>query len=752
MSRAAAGTGLISAVLAVTIMTQAHGAGVVTPLRTRGYAVLPTPQQVDLAEGDVRIDAGWKIAPQDIEPDDIAVRSLQQGLQDKTGMDLAADDKAGKAIRLAIRPGTVDPKLDGPQAQQAYLLTINKDAIEITGNTAQGLFYGVQTLLQLIKQDHLGRWQVPACTIRDWPRYQLRVVHWDTKHHQDRIETLKRYLDQLACYKINTVSFELEDKFEYPSHPVIGQPAAFTPEQMQDLVDYGLARHIQIVPNIQAPAHMGYVLKHEQFKHLRSDGINYMAKFSDPEVYDLIFDMYEDVISATKGVDYLHVSTDEVYYAGIDPDDQKVRPYTPENRSLWFAEFVNRARDFAAERGREIFVWVEFPLLPEHVEKLPADIIDAFVGQEEYVQPAKAMGMRTLAYSSMQGAEWLFPNLFDYMDDKGKLHRGRLKDAYDNAISGRATRVNPIGTFAASWDDAGLHNETFWLGWVTASSYGWHPGGASLPQTVSEFFELFYGPDCAGLIEAYQDLQAGARLFEETWDMVPSRERGKAYGSSRGKQPYARRDEILRMPYLPEMPDLEVETEDPIWRTRYAERVERARKQSLRNQQLRYNLQAHLSKVRHNRYNLEVLLALADLQRHHIEMMLAMAQVEDDLIQASRVAGKDKAQAVGLLVKAHDTLDRIAKDLDTTFADLKATWEKSMFPKNRTVDGESYLHIMDDVKDHFADRRVDIDYMIAPEQRMDIPGYRDQLAQLIKEYTQANEMEAKSLPDKVLED
>ncbi len=745
-------TSVLTVCMAVTIMTQTQASGVVTPLRARGYTVLPTPQQVELQANDIPIDASWKIVRADLKTDDIAVATLTQGLREKTGLDLAVAEPGGKTIRLAVKSGTIDPKLDEPRAKQAYLLKIADSGIEITGNTPQGLFYGVQTLVQLVKRDHLGHWLLPAGTIRDWPQYELRICHWDTKHHQDRIETLKRYLDWSACFKINMICFELEDKFAYPSHPVIGQPAAFTPQQLQDLVNYGLARYIQIVPNIQAPAHMGFVLKHDEFKNLRSDGSNYMAKFSDPATYDLIFDMYKDVIDATRGVDYLHVSTDEVYYAGIDAQDQKVRPYNPENRSLWFVEFVNKARDFAARYNRRIFVWVEMPVLPGHVEKLPPDIIDGVVANQDYVVAEKKLGLRTLVYVSMQGAEWLFPNFFDYKDQKGDLQPGRLKDAYDSPVSSRATKVNPIGTFAAGWDDSGLHNEVFWLGWVTVSAYGWHPAGATLPQTVTEFFEIYYGPGCDGLIDAYRDLQSGARLYEGSWEEVPSKERGPSYGSSQGKRKIVRRDEILRMPELPTLPDLKMDTETPVWKTRYSQRIERARAEAERNEKLRFTLQSYLPKVQQNRYNLEVLLALAELQRHHIEMMLGLAQVEQDLLKASALAERDKAQAVGLLVKAHDTIDRLVSDLDTTYANLKATWEKSMFPKNRTVDGKPYLHIMDDVKDHFADRRVDIDYMIAPEQRMDLPGYRAKLSQLIREFIKTQNLDAKALPDKVLED
>jgi len=83
----------------------------------------------------------------------------------------------------------------------------------------------VQTFLQLLKTKPGGGLQLPVCTIEDWPAYRLRFLHWDTKHHQDRVETLKHYLDWSARFKVNMIGFELEDKFEYPSHPVIGAPA-----------------------------------------------------------------------------------------------------------------------------------------------------------------------------------------------------------------------------------------------------------------------------------------------------------------------------------------------------------------------------------------------------------------------------------------------------------------------------------------------------------------------------------------------
>src|SRR5204863_8705154 len=117
------------------------------------------------------------------------------------------------------------------------------------------------------------------------------------------------------------------------------------PQRQCHSVNYGLERFIQVVPVIQSPARLAYVLKHPQFADLRADGNNYQSKLCDPRTYDLIFSMYDDVVKATQGVKYFFVSTDEVYYAGIEGT---CRPYTPENRSLAWAEFVKGARDHLA--------------------------------------------------------------------------------------------------------------------------------------------------------------------------------------------------------------------------------------------------------------------------------------------------------------------------------------------------------------------------------------------------------------------
>src|SRR5262245_57514658 len=575
-----------------------------TELFLRGYSVIPTPQKVELQDGDIEFNDSWGYDTGRIAKDHIAVRSLLRDLQEFHRIELRpASNQAKNVIRLSVAKGSARAGADTEIEKQGYRLKITPGLIEISGNADQGLFYGVQTLLQLLRPDSRGRLLAPVSSIEDWPKLQLRFLHWDTKHHQDRIETLKRYLDWSARFKINMIAFELEDKFEYPTNPVIGAPGAFTTAELQEIVNYGLERFIQVVPNVQAPAHLAYALKHPQFGHLRADGNNYQACLCDEESYKLIFQMYDDVIKATKGVDYLYVSTDEVYYAGVCAKCDK--PVTPDNHSLTWVEFVRRARDYVASRGRRILVRGEYAVLAQHVRMIPPDVIDGVMGEEEYLEPENQLGMRQLIYTSMQGAEFLFPNhLPNYQSSGGDQGPsiGRLKSTIQSVASSRVWRGKPIGVFGAAWDDSGLHNETFWLGWAAVAETGWRPDAPPVEQLVAEFMNIYYGPRVSDMVEVYRGLQTQARFFESSWDRVISKARGSGYGNSYGKgRGTTRFDQTLPQPAMPAASNLSF---TPVYAGRYEKLVEDARRMALENDALIHRIQQNMTKADRNRYNL----------------------------------------------------------------------------------------------------------------------------------------------------
>lgn len=717
-------------------------ASAATELWLHGYSVIPTPRQVRLAGGQITLDGSWKVEAAAVGGKHIAVRSLIQDAAEFHGLDLQPG--AGpKRVRLSVAPGAVATGAEAEIDRQAYRLKIGDGLIEITGNSDQGLFYGVQTLLQLMRRDAAGRLILPRGEIQDWPQLALRFLHWDTKHHQDRIETLKRYLDWSARLKVNMIAFELEDKFEYPSHPVIGAPGAFTTAELQELVNYALERFIQIVPDVQAPAHMAYVLKHPQFALLRADGNNYQSALCKPETYELIFSMYDDVVKATRGVDYFFVSTDEVYYAGIEPECS--RPYNPVNRSLTWVEFVRKAHDFLKARGRRILVWAEYPLLAEHVHMLPPDVIDGVIGEEEYLEAENKLGMRQLGYVSMQGSERLFPN---HLPLEGQ--RGRLESAFEYLREGRHWRGKPIGVFGAAWDDSGLHNETFWLGWSAVAQWGWNPGAAGPEQHAAEFMRFYYGAQTLGMIEIYRTLQAQARAWEQSWERVVSRVRGPGYGNSYGKGlGTTRYDLTLEPPPLPELPDLKV---TPRLADKYAERFRLAPARALENDRLAHAIQENFARAERNRYNLEVLLALSRFIGQHWRLLSGMAAAERNLVEASAAAKKDPARAVGHLVAAHNLIGRLRRQSEQVFAELTAVYEKSRFPKGRSVAGRQFVHVLDDTKDHWADRTPDLSFMMAPERSIGLDQWRKSLADIIQKYAADHKVPVRGLAEERLEE
>jgi hypothetical protein len=724
-----------------------------TGLFLRGHSVVPTPQKVSLAAGEVALDESWTIEA----PAHIATRTLTAGLKELHAYSLETRKGAPRTIALKVQTGAVTG-MDAEVAPQGYRLKIAPNRIEIIGNGDAGLFYGVQTLVQLVKRGPRGALLLPEGAIEDWPRLMLRFLHWDTKHHQDRLPTLKRYLDQAARFKVNMIGFEIEDKFTYPSHPTIGAPGAFTPAEMQEIVDYGLERFIQVVPVVQSPAHMAYVLKHPEYARLKADGNNYQSCLCLEDTYKLIFQMYDDLIAATKGVNYFFVSTDEIYYAGIGANCKE--PYNPVNRSLKWAEFATRARNHLAGRGRRMLAWVEYPLLPEHIDRIPADVIDGVMGEEGYFESEKKRGVRQLAYTSMQGAEFLFPDHFPIEpaaadSQLGEFEQvftpGRLGSTFRSIAEGRVMRANPIGVFGAAWDDSGLHSETFWLGWIAAARWGWHPGTPGVEQHAAEFFHQFYGPGAAGMTEAYRSLQRQARAWQRSWERVTSRVRAPGYGNSDGPGVGTQRSDLtLTPPPLPRPEDLFYE---PNFANRYRARLAEARTRALENDQLRHALAANLLTVERNRYNLEVFLALARFIGHQWKLLAALNEAERSMASAAASSRRKEAgRAVGHLVSAYNTVSRAETEGEAEFQNLTAVFEKDRFPKGRTVNGRKFVHVLDDTKDHWADRTPDLGYMFAPEKSLGLPAWRAKLKAIIEDFAARNKVPVRGLAEARLEE
>ncbi len=700
------------------------------------YPLLPVPQKVKFHGGSVRLNSECELRCTGVKDDDAALELVNRELAALKSPATARPEQCG-VIDLRVENGLVDTPAGGARAQQAYMLEIRPDGVRIQANAAAGLFYGVQTLLQLTGSDRADGWVVPTARILDWPRYELRVIHWDLKHHLDRIETLRRYLDQAAGFKINGVLFELADKFEYPSHPQIGAPGAFTSAELQELTDYALRRHIEIIPMIQGPAHMCYVLKHEEFAHLRCDGSNYQICMDMPESRQLLFDMYADVCSATRGSRYFHVSTDEVYYAGICEKFRK--PYNAENRSLTWVDYVNAAHSFLKNKGRKTVIWGEYPLLPEHVRLLPADILNG-VGfhDKELTREEEAHGIGRFTYCPAQGSELTFPAYFSGHGRYGTERRGRLYDLFERTSESAVEGCDAAGAICAAWDDSGLHNETFWLGWATHAQASWSQDAASPALTMAAFMEFFYGPGVDNMEAAYRTLESQARFMELAMEKLPSTVRGPAYGHPAWKGPMPRTDITMISPSEPRLPSDTAISVGKDFGIRYSDVIKELPIRLDENRRLLGSLMENAEKATRNSYNLQVLISIARYILFFEELVGGIADAEDLLYCAAK-AGKsgDPGPVLSKMMEARKKIVPLLDAMPSLLEYTRRIWEQSRLPKGEAGGGRFFLHVMDDVKDHFADRRRGLDYLIAPFEQIGLDRWLDRLDEVISLYRNA---------------
>jgi hypothetical protein len=205
----------------------------------------------------------------------------------------------------------------------------------------------------------------------------------------------------------------------------------------------------------------------------------------------------------------------------------------------------------------------------------------------------------------------------------------------------------------------------------------------------------------------------GARFYENAWDRVPATRLKPSYGSWAGKgRGVVRVDLTLEPPQLPFGYDEGLYTED-FFARKYARVLAEAPAMNRRIDRVIHALEGKLARRNRNLYNIEVLLSIAHFEKHFLDTVAALDAAEKALLSASRLQQRAKhREVVAELARAHAIVGKNLNERAQMFRRLKAVWEKSRFPKGRSVGGRHYVHVLDDLKDHLADRRVGLDYLL----------------------------------------
>src|SRR5262249_39737366 len=131
-----------------------------------------------------------------------------------------------------------DGEKTGPDSRESYSIKITPDSVEIRAPSSTGLFYGVQTLLQLVETQG-SRPVLPECDIHDWPALAYRSLMMDFSHGQLlRVSEIERQLDLLARFKANQYFFYSELSIEYEGYELVNPDGRYTRDEIRHIIDY----------------------------------------------------------------------------------------------------------------------------------------------------------------------------------------------------------------------------------------------------------------------------------------------------------------------------------------------------------------------------------------------------------------------------------------------------------------------------------------------------------------------------------
>jgi hexosaminidase len=625
--------------------------------------------------------------------------------------------------------GLPSPQKDN---EESYVMDVNEKSIIISGGGRAGLFYGIQTLIQLMEEAKWEDGSLQGLLIEDWPQMKLRAVHYNFFFHLDRYEYLKECVKKLSGYKVNAVVMEFEDRFKYQLHQTLAAPTSLTTEQVKELTKYAHQYHVDIIPLVQGLGHAGFILKHDEFKHLREDPeiIQSCCPLNEG-TYDLLFDMYRETIEATPGVKYFHIGGDEVYYMGLCPLCKKKKEEIG-NLGLYLT-WLNRVHDFMKEHGRTILFWDDMPLKQAGIywytynkadEKFDSVWTNGIVKLDKIINKFPQDGIFNRwnyelgnEKGNLSALDWYKKNNFKVMVATSIIGNWPLIPDYKWTPENIKSYVNVgagkdvFGELCTAWgDDAGNHAEVFWMGFLASAEYSWNSNNlTTLDQYWEKYIRRFFGPNASGLVSAFKNLSERVE-FWNTGLMRKGQKNRKGYK-------------------LITLPDLKNNPPEGGWTKELQPVLEKAREEKIKCSEALEILDQNLSKVTSNAYNLEVFSSMGNLMRDHCDFVLSIGEIASYCDKAKNALEKGQnEEVVTCLNKMATIADKAWKDYTSSYEKLKNVWEKSRYPKGE----EGYM--MDPQTNYLTGWTADLSYLILAEQKLDLPGYAKNLKQIADQY------------------
>jgi hexosaminidase len=245
------------------------------------YKIIPKPASLQMSNGRFLVDANTKISYGPGLENEAKFLSELLGTWDGKNVTIIPND-----VNIE---GSIELKLtDSIQYSEGYFLSVKHNRITVAGNSSKGVFYGIQTLSQLMptsiekKENNITALTIPNVQIEDSPRYGYRGMMLDVGRHFFPVDFIKRYIDLLAMHKMNRFHWHLTEdqgwRIEIKKYPQLTEVGAwrngtivghfpgekndnkrsggfYTQDEVKNIVKYASVRHITVIPEIEMPGH-----------------------------------------------------------------------------------------------------------------------------------------------------------------------------------------------------------------------------------------------------------------------------------------------------------------------------------------------------------------------------------------------------------------------------------------------------------------------------------------------------------------
>lgn len=682
------------------------------------FVILPLPQKVVLING------------QGLEPG-ILQQILLRGTNKRPVMgEILSRLPVSNSPDLGTLTLIVDTTMASMPSEEGYVITVSQQKVTIISKGEAGLFYGCQTLEQLLEDAGEYHKSIPACEITDYPVLSYRAVHFDVKHHLDHMNYYYESIDRLARYKINAVVFEFEDKLRYQRQPLVGAPQAISMDEMAALTRYARERHIEITPLVQGLGHATFILKHQEYAHLRELPWNRWAFCPLHEgTYQVLFDLYRDAIEATPGSKYLHIGGDEIGNIGLCP---RCKPMADKEGMMSLNLYwLKRVCEFAEENHRIPIFWDDMPLqhaglyestwneevtaaeaakaweagIPK-LDLLLADFPKNCVYMRWNYSMANQPGnIRALDWYKSRGLKAMIATatnteggmLFQEDErDKGMASSGI---AVIRSFIQLAAEKNIGGMLCTAWDDKSPHMENYWRGFIAAAEFSWSPKGRTLEDFDNAWLQKEFGLFVPDFKSFHDQLRRGSVLWYEGFFR-----NGNFFDDDNTLQSLVRLEHWLppqagleNRTYdytskLIELPDLNAPGS---WSLKYKDRLDRALMEVTHEKLLSDRLTDYYNTSTKNRYYWKLSQALYHLQMTTPRILLALKQCDN--------ADKDQQR------EGFEKVKKALQEFQQSWAELKEVYGQTRFvayPVNYVPD--RYFHL--------ASQREDLTWMIQAQE------------------------------------